>query len=135
MFKDIKFNLKAIMWFVIAIGTSYLLIYFLSPNDFFKSPMYMILPIVGFLGMYFFSKYLIDYMQIKNRYYFALIFLIVGIVSYYVAIFFYYWNIILLNNIPISELFNVMFSNPKLFLSSAFLEFLFAGTLGVIASK
>ncbi len=135
MQNKIKIDLKAVMWFLIAIGVSYLLIYLLTPTDFFKSPMYMLLPIVGFLGAFYFSKYLMDYTEMKNKYYFAGIFLIVGIVGYYLAIIFFYANIAILNNIPFKEILKYIFQNPSLFLKSAFLEFLVSGAIGIIARK
>lgn len=124
---------KAIILFLIGMFLSYALIYMLTPSDFFKSPMYMILPIVGFFGMYLISKYLIDYMKIKNKYYFALIFIAVGVVSYYLAVFFFYWNIATLNNLEMKELFKFVFQNKNLFLTSAFLEFLIGGIFGILA--
>lgn len=135
MIKKIKFNIKAIILFVLAIAITYTMIYFITPGDFFKSPMYMLLPIIGFLGMFFITTYVMDYMHLKNKYYFMLIFLAIGIVGYYLAIFFFYWNIIRLNELPMKELFKFVFTNYKLFLTSAFLEFLVAGSIGILATE
>jgi hypothetical protein len=135
MLNKIKINLKAIIGFIIAIGLSYLLIYILTPADFFKSPMYMLLPIVGFLGMFYFSKYIMDYVQIKNKYYLVIAFLVVGVVGYYLAIIFFYWNIAILNDIALKEILKHIFQNQSLLLKSAFLEFLISGAIGIIAHK
>ena len=135
MIKKIKFNIKAIILFILAIAITYAMIYIITPGDFFKSPMYMLLPIVGFLGVFFITSYVMDYMHIKNKYYFMLIFLAVGIVAYYLAILFFYWNIIRLNNLPAKELFKFVFTNYNLFLTSAFLEFLVAGAIGILATE
>jgi hypothetical protein len=124
---------KAIILFIVGIFLSYALIYMLTPSDFFKSPMYMLLPIVGFFGMFIISKYLIDYMKIKNKYYFALLFIGIAIVAYYLAIFFFYWNIVVLNNLEMKELFKFVFQNQNLFLTSAFLEFIIGGVFGILA--
>lgn len=131
----IKINYKTIIFFIIAIAIVYAGIYFLNKEDFFKSPMYMVLPIIGFLGMYYTTKYFMDFMHIKNKYYFGLIFLIIGIIAYYLAIFFFYWNIILLNDIPFSELFKFVFTNYNLFITSAFTYFLIASFFGIIATE
>jgi len=130
-----KIDYKMVIWFVVSLIVSYLLIYLLTPGDFFKSPMYMLLPIVGFFGMYMITEYAQKYMHIKNKYYFILIFLLVGIIAYYLAIFFFYWNIIRLNDLPIKELFKFMIQNYKMLFSSAFLGFLISGAFGTIASK
>jgi len=130
-----KINFKAIGLFVIAIILSYLLIYILSPGDFFKSPMYMILPIIGFMGMFYITRYIMEYVKMDNKIYFLLIFLVVGVISYYIAIFFFYWNVIRLNDMPMIELFSFIFKDHKLFLTSAFLEFLVASAFGIVASK
>ncbi|MDD4049488.1 MAG: hypothetical protein PHX47_00595 [Candidatus ainarchaeum sp.] len=130
-----KINYSLISWFVITIIISYLLIYFITPSDFFKSPMYMLLPIVGFFGMYYFTEYTLKYMEIKNKYNLLIIFLIVGIISYFLAFFFFYWNIINLNNLPMKELFKFIFNNYDFFFKSAFLEFIISGAIGIIASK
>ena len=135
MIKKIKFNLKAIIWFLIAIIVTYAMIYLLTPGDFFKSPMYMLLPLVGFFVMFYITEYIMKYIHLKNKYVFLGIFIILGIISYYLAIFFFYWNIIALNNIPAKELFKFVFGNTSLILTTAFLEFIVAGAFGIIASK
>lgn len=135
VFKKIKENYKAILLFIIAIAISYTLIYIVTPGDFFKSPMYMILPIVGFFGFFFTSKYFMEYMQIKSKYKFSLLFVIVAVFSYYLAIFFFYWNIIVLNDLSAKELFKFVFQNYNLFLTSAFLEFIISSAFGIVAIK
>jgi len=130
-----KINYSLIIWFVITIIISYLLIYLITPGDFFKSPMYMLLPVVGFFGMYYFTEYVLKYMALKNKYHLLIMFVIVGIVSYFLAIFFFYWNIINLNDMPMKELFKFLFNNYDLFFKSAFLEFIISGAIGIIASK
>ncbi len=135
MTKKIKFNLKAIIWFLIAIIITYGMIYLLTPGDFFKSPMYMLLPLVGFFVMFYITEYIMKYIHLKNKYIFLGIFIVLGIIAYYLAIFFFYWNIITLNNIPAKELFKFVFGNTSLILTTAFLEFIVAGAFGIIASK
>jgi len=133
--KKFKINLKAIMWFVISIIVTYAMIYLLTPGDFFKSPMYMLLPIVGFLAMFYMTEYIMNYVSLKNKYVLLASFVVIGLLAYYLAIFFFYWNIINLNNIPASQLFSFVFGNTSLILTTAFLEFIVAGAFGIIASK
>lgn len=130
-----KINYKSIGLFILGIIISYLLIYILTPEDFFKSPMYMLLPIIGFGFMFYFTRYVMNYVKMNNKIYFLIIFVIVGVFSYYIAIFFFYWNVINLNNLPMSELFKFIFSNHNLFLTSAFLGYLIGSVFGIAASE
>lgn len=134
--KEIKnIQLKTVLYFLIGVGLSFILIYFFTPEDFFKSPMYMLLPIVGFFATYYTTKYFMEYVEIKKKFVYLIFFIVIGVLGYYLAIFFYYWNIVNLNNIPFSELFRFVFGNNQMFLTSAYLGFLVSGVFGIIASK
>jgi len=128
--KKTKINYTLIILFIVAMGISSLLVKYLSPSNFFKSPTYIFLPIVAFFGMYYFSKDIMNYVKIKNKFTFAGLFTIICLVCFYIAIFIFYWNALkILNNQPIS------FPYFKILIDSAFLEFIVAGIFGILAIK
>ena len=125
-----KINIKLIIMLVITYVISQGLIKFLSPSNFFTSPMYILLPLVGFIGMYYLAPSIMKYIHIKNKITFAGIFFVVGIFCFLIATFFFYWNTLkVLNNMPINYPFF------KLLLDSAYLEFIISGALGIITIK
>ena len=124
--KVLKFSLWLIVSFVISQG----LIYLLTKENFFTTPMYIFLPIVGFIGLYHLTPMLEKYIDYKNKYKIALIFAIAGIFAFYVAVLFYAWQIKLLNPTWIMQL-----QFFKVLLDSAFLEFIISGVLGIIFSE
>jgi len=106
-----------------------LLVYFLSKDNFFTSPMYVLLPIIGFVGLYFVTPIACKYMKI-NKTIFFILFIALAVIAFYVALYFFFWNYFkVLNDLPIK------FPFFKILLDSAYLEFIVAGILGAFASK
>ncbi|MDD3178203.1 MAG: hypothetical protein PHR26_01660 [Candidatus ainarchaeum sp.] len=125
-----KINLKLIIIFIISYAFSQILIKILSPTNFFTSPMYILLPIVGFGGMYYLTPTIMKYINLKNKYYFSIIFFIIGILCFLIATFFFYWNSLkILNNMPIKYPFF------KILLDSAYLELIISGIFGILSNK
>jgi hypothetical protein len=104
------------------------LVYILSKNNFMKSAMYLFLPIVGFIGMYFATPVISQFIKI-NKLTVLVLFAMLSLIAFYVALYFFFWNYLkVLNNLPIS------FNYIKTLTDSAYLEFIIAGIIGVIAS-
>jgi hypothetical protein len=111
-------------------GISQLLVKLLSPNNFLTSPMYILLPLVSFFATYYFSEYIMNYIEVKNKYFFAGLFVLFSLIAFYIVLFIFFWNSMkILSNVPIS------FPYIKILLDSAFIEFIVAGILGIIGIK
>ena len=118
-----KIKWKPIIFFLIAAIISVVLEKIITPDNFAKSPMYWLLPIVGFFGMYYISKPVMEYMKIKNKYLFTGIFVILALVAFYIMLFLYFWNVqYILSHHAIHYPF------IKLLIQSAYLEF----TIGIL---
>jgi len=118
------------VWFIISFIISQALIYWLSKDNFFTTPMYIFLPIVGFVGLYYLAPIIEKYVEYKNKYKLATIFVIIGLVAMFVAVLFYAWQIKLLN--PDWKM-QLQFLNTLK--DSAFLEFIISGAIGIIFSE
>jgi len=124
--KIIKFS----VWFIISFIISQGLIYLLSKSNFFTTPMYIFLPIVGFIGFYYLTPIIEKYIEYKNKYVIASIFVLAGIFAFFIAILFYAWQIKLLN-----PTWTMQLQFFKTFLDSAFIEFIISGAIGIIFSE
>jgi hypothetical protein len=125
-----KINWRLIILFIITMGISQLLVKLLSPNNFLTSPMYILLPLVSFFATYYFSEYIMNYIEVKNKYFFAGLFVLFSLIAFYIVLFIFFWNSMkILSNVPIS------FPYIKILLDSAFIEFIVAGILGIIGIK
>jgi len=121
---------------IITFLISQIMVYFISKENFLKSPMYVLLPIVGFFGTYFLTKYFLEFTKIK-KWTFLIVFVIMGFFIYYFILFIYYYQIyVVLNNVSLAKtieaLHKIFF---KTLLDSAYLEFLFSAIMGLIFSK
>jgi len=119
-----------IVWFIISFIISQALIYLLTTENFFTTPMYIFLPIVGFIGLYYLTPIIENYTAYKNKYKLAIIFAILGLFAVFIAVLFYAWQIKLLNPDWKMQLqFLIVLK------SSAFLEFIVSGVFGIIFSE
>lgn len=121
---------------IITFLISQIMVYFISKDNFLKSPMYILLPIVGFFGTYFLTKYFLEFTKIK-KWTFLIVFVVMGVFCYYFILFLYYYQIyVVLNNIALSKTFEILNKGFfKMLLDSAYLEFLFSAIIGLIFSK
>jgi hypothetical protein len=118
-----------VLYFVIAFVVSQLTTFFLSKENFLVSPSFILLPIAGFFSVYLFAPAIIKDLKIKKLA-FVISFVVLSLLGYYFALFFYNYNIyVILNDAPIKiEYF-------KLLLESGFFSFVVAGTIGAIFSR
>ena len=126
-----KYVLQFNLWigFIISYTLSQLIIYYMSGANFFKSPMYILLPIFAYFAMYFITPILIKNLNLK-KWVLITTFSIIGIFAMYTALYIYHWDILkILNNAPIK------FGFWKIFLDSAYLEFLVSGIIGILFYK
>ena len=121
---------------IITFLISQIMVYFISKENFLKSPMYILLPIVGFFGTYFLTKYFLEFTKIK-KWVFLIVFVLMGFFIYYFILVLYYYQIyVILNNVPFTTAIGILNKNFfTLLLDSAYLEFLFSATIGLIFSK
>lgn len=121
---------------IITFLISQIMVYFISKDNFLKSPMYILLPIVGFFGTYFLTKYFLEFTKIK-KWTFLIVFVVMGFFIYYFILFLYYYQIyVVLNNDLLSKTIKILNKDFfKLLLDSAYLEFLFSAIVGLIFSK
>ncbi len=124
--KVIRFSVWLIISFVISQG----LIYLLTKSNYFTTPMYIFLPLIGFIGFYYLTPIIEKYTNYKNKYWIAIIFAIAGVFAFYIAVLFYAWQIKLLN-----PTWPMQLQFFKMLLDSAFLEFIIAGIFGIIFSE
>jgi len=121
---------------IITFLISQIMVYFISKENFLKSPMYVLLPIVGFFGTYFLTKYFLEFTKIK-KWTFLIAFVVMGFFIYYFILFIYYYQIyVVLNNVSLAKTFEALHKIFfKTLLDSAYLEFLFSAIMGLIFSK
>jgi len=123
-----KIKWKLILFFLISVIVSLVLEKIITPDNFAKSPMYWLLPIVGFFGMYYISKPVMEYMKIKNKYWFTAIFVGIALVAFYIMLFIYFWNV----QYILSQQ-SIHYPFIKLLIQSAYLEFIIGILFGGIA--
>ena len=124
-----KINKNLIIGFIVSYILSQIIIYLLSKNNFFKSPMYILLPIFAYFALYLITPAINKYVKSDNIAT-SIAFLIICVVSFYIALYIFHWNTLgILNNRAIE------FNYLKILLDSAFLEFTLAGIIGILFSK
>ena len=123
-----KIKWKLILFFLISVIVSLVLEKIITPDNFAKSPMYWLLPIVGFFGMYYISEPVMEYMKIKNKYWFTAIFVGIALVAFYIMLFIYFWNV----QYILSQQ-SIHYPFIKLLIQSAYLEFIIGILFGGIA--
>lgn len=123
-----KINLM-LLYFLVSFIVAQIATYFLSKENFFTSPTFIILPIVGYFALYLITQPIIKDLKI-NKIVFLLSFIIFCFLGYYFALFFYNYNIyVILNNMPIRmDFFKMLFE-------SAFFSFIISGAIGILSSK
>jgi len=122
--------IKFVIWLIISFVISQGLIYILTNSNFFTTPMYIFLPLIGFIGLYYLTPIIEKYTSYKNKYWIATIFAVAGIFAFFIAILFYGWQIKLLN-----PTWPMQLQFFKMLLDSAFLEFIISGVFGIIFSE
>ena len=119
---------KVFIFFIISFIISQILVRLLSKSNYFKSPMYVLLPIVGYFAMYYLTPNILKFMNMKNKNLFCFYFIVVALASFYVALFLFHWNVqLILSHVPIRFNFFKMLGN------SAYLEFVISGAIGILA--
>jgi hypothetical protein len=127
--KNLKKIFNVVLYFIISFIITQGLVYLLSKDNFFTSPTYVLLPVFGFFSLYLLTKPILVDLKI-NKIKLIVSFLIVCLLGYYFALFFYNYNIyVILNNMPIRMNFFNMF------LKSSFLTFVVSGLFGILFSK
>lgn len=122
-----KKALKVSLFFIVGYFLSQLAIFFLSKDNFFKSPMYILLPIVGFFAFYFLTPYVEKYTE-WNIFVIIITFLVISIISHYLVIYIYGYYIYVVTGTMPKNLGII-----DLFLSSAFLPFVISSVIGMVA--
>ncbi len=123
--------LKVSLFFILGYFLSQLAIYFLSKDNFFKSPMYILLPIVGFFAFYFLTPVIEKYTN-WNFYVILVLFLIICILVQYLILYIYAYQIyVVLNKMAIPKDLGIF----KQLLESAFFPFIISSVIGMFASK
>jgi len=123
--------LKASVFFIIAYFLSQLSVYFWSRDNFFTSPMYILLPIVGFFAAYF----LIPIIEKYTNWNFGVLlglFLVICLITHFLVIYLYaYWVFVVMREVAMPKDLGVF----KQLLESAFLQFIISVVIGMFASK
>ena len=123
--------LKTSLFFILAYFFAEAAFYFLSKDNFFTSPMYILLPVVGFFGLFFIMPFLEEYTK-WNKWVILCLFIVISIACYWLIVYIYAYEIyVVLNNTTVPA--DIGFW--KQFTSSSFLGFVIAGTFGIIANK
>jgi len=121
--------IKMILFFIISFIISQITVYFLSPDNFLKSPTFVLLPLVGFFGMFFLSPTIMKDLKM-NKITVLICFLGLCLLGYYFGLLFYNYNIyVILNNIALKMPYFSML------LESAFFTFMVSGLFGIVFSK
>jgi uncharacterized membrane protein (GlpM family) len=123
-----KINKKLIIGFLISYILSQILIYLVSKSNFFKSPLYILLPVFSYFALYLITPIINKELKINN-FLTTIGFILISLIAFYVVLYMFHWNALVLNNIPIK------FDYFKIIIDSAFLEFILAGIIGILFSK
>ncbi|HOZ35846.1 MAG TPA: hypothetical protein PLK55_02585 [archaeon] len=127
MNKTLKFILFFLLSYVLAQG----LFYFLAKENFFTSPMYILLPVVAFFGLYFVMPMVEEYTK-WNKWTLFILFIVISVLCYVLIVYIYVYQIyIILNNMKIPKNLEIL----KQLMSSSFLGFIVSGAIGIIAHK
>ncbi|MFA5745343.1 MAG: hypothetical protein WCX82_00600 [archaeon] len=123
--------LKTSIFFIFAYVIAEAIVYFLSKDNFFTSPMYILLPIVGFFGLFFITPLIEEYTKWNGWVIFTL-FIVISLFAYWLVAYIYAYEIyVVLNNSTVPK--DIRFWNQLI--TSAFFSFVIAGAIGIIASK
>lgn len=126
-----KKTIKVSIFFIISYIVSQMFIYFFSKENFFTSPMYILLPIVGFFVLFFLTPVVEKYTEC-NFYIVLLAFVIISLIAQYLVIYIYAYQIyVVLNNMEIPKGMITLSS----FLNYSFFTFVISGVFGMFASK
>ncbi len=123
--------LKISLFFILAYVLAQVVYYFLAKDNFFTSPMYILLPIVSFFGMFLVMPVIEEYTNWNKWTIFAL-FIVISIICYYIVVYIFAYELyVVLNNMAVPR--DLRFWQQ--FISSSFFGFVIAGAIGIIASK
>lgn len=127
----VKKTLKIILFFLLSYVLAQGLFYFLAKDNFFTSPMYILLPIVAFFGMFLLTPVLEEYTKWNKWVIFGL-FIVISVICYALIVYIYAYEIyVVLNHITIPKDLQIL----KQLSTSSFLGFIVSGAIGVVASK
>ncbi|MFH0906006.1 MAG: hypothetical protein V1824_01555 [archaeon] len=118
---------KMAIFFVISFAISQFLVYLLSKNNFFKSPLYVLLPAVAFFGLYLLMPYVIEQTKFEKTI-IAIVFLVVCLLAFYIALYLFF----VASQIQLGQE-AAKFDFLKILFDSAFLEFIVGGLFGILA--
>lgn len=127
--------LKIILFFLLSYVLAQGLFFVFAKENFFTSPMYILLPIVAFFGLFLVTPIVEDYTK-WNRWTILAIFLAVSVFCYILVVYIYaYQVIVVLNDKLMPSALDFFKDFWAMFISSSFLGFVVSGAIGIIASK
>jgi len=126
-----KKTLWVMFLFIVSYALSQLAVYLWSRDNFFTSPMYILLPIVGFFGFLFLTPIIQEYTKL-DFYVVLVLFLVVCAIAQCLVVYIYAYQIyVVLNSMAIPKDLGIF----KQFLESAFFPFVIGCVGGMFASK
>lgn len=126
-----KKALKIILFFLLSYVLAQGLFYFLAKDNFFTSPMYILLPIVAFFGLFFVMPFVEEYTK-WNKWVLFTLFIVISVLCYVLIVYIYAYEVyVVLNNMAIPKNLEIL----KQLMSSSFLGFIVSGAIGIIAHK
>lgn len=126
-----KKALKIILFFLLSYVFAQGLFYFFAKENFFTSPMYILLPIVAFFGLYLLTPVVEKYTK-WNKWTLLAIFVVISVLCYILIIYIFAYEIyVVLNHMAIPKNLGIW----KQLISSSFLGFIVSGAIGIIASE
>lgn len=126
-----KKALNIILFFLLSYVLAQGLFYFLAKDNFFTSPMYMLLPIVAFFGLLLVTPIVEEYTK-WNKWTILILFVLISIFCYALIVYIYAYEVYtVLNNMAIPKNLEIF----KQLMSSSFLGFIVSGAIGIIAAK
>ena len=126
-----KKALNIILFFLLSYVLAQGLFYFLAKDNFFTSPMYMLLPIVAFFGLLLVTPVVEEYTK-WNKWTILILFVLISIFCYALIVYIYAYEVYtVLNNMAIPKNLEIF----KQLMSSSFLGFIVSGAIGIIAAK
>jgi hypothetical protein len=126
-----KKTLKIVLYFIFAYVLTQALFYLLSKDNFFTSPMYILLPIFAFISMLVFTPIIKEYTK-WNEWTILGLFIVIGIICYALVVWIFAYEVYkVLNQMALPKDLEIW----KQLTSSAFLGFIVSGAIGIIAAK
>lgn len=126
-----KKTLKIILYFIFAYILTQGLFYLFSKENFFTSPMYVLLPIFAFFALFVFTPIVKEYTK-WNEWTILMLFVVISFIAYALIVWIYAYEVfVVLNNKAIPKDLGFW----KQFINSSFLGFIVSGAIGVIAAK